>query len=192
MLKLEDIDKESPRIEYQVKDLSDVKVIHSEFFTNNIAYATVSFNTANIREELLPYVGLLSKILGYIDTDNYSYVALNNMINMHTGGLDIATLIYRDAKVNEKYELRFEASIKVLYDKLPKAFEIMEEVLLHSKLDDVKRLKEIVEELKASLSSKVGNSGHSLAIGRATSYFSEASYVGDIISGVSYLWFIEE
>ena len=192
MLKLEDIDKESPRIEYQVKDLSDVKVIHSELFTNNIAYATVSFNTANIREELLPYVGLLSKILGYIDTDNYSYVALNNMINMHTGGLDIATLIYRDAKVNEKYELRFEASIKVLYDKLPKAFEIMEEVLLHSKLDDVKRLKEIVEELKASLSSKVGNSGHSLAIGRATSYFSEASYVGDIISGVSYLWFIEE
>ncbi|MEE0686392.1 MAG: insulinase family protein [Lachnospiraceae bacterium] len=192
MLKLEDINKESPRIEYQVKELSDVKIIYSELFTNNIAYATVSFNTANISEELLPYVGLLSKILGYIDTDNYSYVALNNMINMHTGGLDIATLIYRDAKVNEKYELRFEASIKVLYDKLPKAFEIMEEVLLHSKLDDVKRLKEIVEELKASLSSKVGNSGHSLAIGRATSYFSEASYVGDIISGVSYLWFIEE
>lgn len=192
MLKLEDIDKESPKIEYQVKDLSDVKIIHSELFTNNIAYATVSFNTANISEELLPYVGLLGKIMGYIDTDNYSYVALNNMINMHTGGLDIAPLIYRDAKVNEKYELRFEASIKVLYDKLPKAFEIMEEVLLHSKLDDTKRLKEIVQELKASLSSKVGNSGQSLAIGRATSYFSEASLVGDIISGVSYLWFIEE
>lgn len=192
MLKLEDIDKKSPVIEYEIKDIDGTKIIHTDINTNNIAYIIASFGTANVKEELLPYVGLLSKILTYIDTDEHSYVALNNMINMHTGGMDVGALIYKDAKVSEKYDLRFEASIKVLYQKLPKAFDILSEVLLTSKLDDKKRLKEIIDELKASLSSKVGNSGHSLAIGRASSYFSEASYISDIISGVEYLWFIED
>lgn len=192
MLKLSDINKEAQKIEYQVKECSGTKVVYSQLFTNNIAYITASFNTENLREELIPYVGLLKKVLGYVDTENFSYVQLNNMINIHTGGMDTNIAIYRNALVAEEYSLRFEAGIKVFYDKLDKAFEILSEVLLNSKLDDKKRLKEIIEEIKAGQQSKAAGGGHSLAIGRASSYFSESSLVSDMISGVEYLWFIED
>ncbi len=192
MLKLEDIDKKSQQISYHVKELINTKIIHSEMFTNNIAYITASFDTKNVKQELLPYVGLLTKVLGYVDTENSSYIQLNNNINLHTGGMDLFASVYRDAVQAEAYELRVEAGIKVFYDKLDKAFDILSEVLLTSKVDDKKRLKEIIGELKAGLASKAASGGHSLAIGRATSYFSESALVADKISGVEYMWFIED
>ncbi len=40
----------------------------------------------------------------------------------------------------------FTASVKVLYEKLDFAFEMLEEILLRSKLTDEKRLGEILDE----------------------------------------------
>lgn len=192
MLKLDDIDKKSQKIEYQVRDMSGVKVVYSDLFTNNIAYITASFNTENLKQELIPYVGLLTKVLGYVDTEKSSYVQLNNTINLHTGGMETSATVYRDAVSAENYYLRFEAAIKVFIQKLDKAFDILSEVLMTSKVDDKKRIKEIIDEIKASHAAKAGNGGHSLAIGRATSYFSEGALVTDMISGVEYMWFIED
>ena len=192
MLKLSDIDKKSQQIKYEIRQIANTKVIYSNLFTNKIGYITLSFNTSNVRQELIPYVSLLTKVLGDIDTEKSSYMQLNNTINLHTGGMDIFTAVYKDAVHAENYELRVEASVKVFYDKLEKAFDIMAETLLTSKLDDKKRLKEIIDELKAGNATKAGNSGHTLAINRATSYFSESSLVSDMISGVEFMWFIEE
>lgn len=192
MLKLSDIDKNSPKIEYETKNIAGTRVIYSNLFTNKIAYITASFDTSNVKQELIPYISLLTKVLGYVDTDKSSYVQLNNTINLHTGGMDIYTSVYKDALQAECYGLRVEAGIKVFYDKLDKAFDIMAETILTSKLDDKKRLKEIIDELKAGNATKAASSGHSLAVGRATSYFSESSLVADMISGVEYMWFIEK
>lgn len=191
MLKHEDIDKAAPKIQYSEIELEDTKIVRTDLFTNNIAYITATFDSSNLDEELIPYMGLLPKVLGYVDTENYSYVQLNNMINIHTGGLDISSATYKSV-VDEKYTLRFEAGIKVFYEKQDKAFEIFEEVLLKSKLDDKKRIKEIIGELKANLASKAANSGHSLAINRANVYFSETAMVVDKITGVDFIWFIED
>lgn len=191
MLKLSDIDKSSPKIEYETMNIAGTKVVYSNLFTNKIAYLTASFDTGSVKQELIPYISLLTKILGYIDTEKSSYAELNNTINLHTGGMDIFTAIYKNAVHAECYELRVEAGIKVFYDKLDKAFDIMAETILSSKLDDKKRLKEIIDELKAGNATKAASAGHSLAVGRATSYFSESSMVSDMISGVEFMWFIE-
>ncbi len=193
MLKLEDIDKKTPQqIKYEVRQIANTDVVYTNLFTNKIAYITATFDTTNVPDELIPYISLLTKVLGYVDTEKSSYIQLNNAINLHTGGMDIYTSVYRDAMQAESYTVRVEAGIKVFYDKLDKAFDIMAETLLTSKVDDKKRLKEIIDEIKAGHSTKAGSSGHSLAIGRATSYFSEGSLVADMISGVEFMWFIEE
>ena len=192
MLKLEDIDKKSQKIEYDLKKMSGADVVFTNLFTNNIAYITASFNTDNLRKELIPYVGLLTKVLGYVDTEKSSYIKLNNMINMHTGGMETSATVYKDAVSPESYSLRLETSVKVFKQKMDTAFDIMSEVLLTSKVDDKKRIKEIINEIKSGHTEKAGSRGHLLAIGRASSYFSESSLVSDMISGVEYMWFIEE
>ena len=57
-----------------------VNVIHSNLFTSGIGYLKVLFDTSRVPVEDLPYVGLLKAVLGYVDTEHYSYGDLTSEI----------------------------------------------------------------------------------------------------------------
>ena len=68
---------------------------------------------------------------------------------MHTGGIGTSLELYSDVtNVREKaFRATFEIKAKALYAKLPVAFDMMAEILTQSKLEDEKRLKEILAML---------------------------------------------
>ncbi|MDA6260039.1 hypothetical protein OSJ98_26130, partial [Escherichia coli] len=70
----------------------------------------------------------------------------------------------------------FGIRMKCLYPKLDFAFEMVKEILTTSKLDDEKRLREILSSLKSRLDQAIPGAGHSSAVMRASSYFSSVSY----------------
>ena len=61
-----------------------------------------------------------------------------------------------------------------------------------SKMDDPKRLREIVAETKSRLQMAFQTSGHSMAALRAMSYFSESACFSDMTGGVDFYHFIEK
>ena len=65
-------------------------------------YLNVSLPNDTNKEEL-PYLGLLQNILGYVDTENYSYREFANKSNMITGGIESVYAIYPilDEKLND-------------------------------------------------------------------------------------------
>ena len=75
---------------------------------------------------------------------------------------------------------------KALYEKLPIAFSMASEILTKSKLDDEKRLNEILAMTKSRLQMKFLSSGHSVAALRALSYTSPLSKLKDLTSGIGY------
>ena len=70
--------------------------------------------------------------------------------------------------------------------------EILEEILNRSVLDDEKRLNEILSEGKSKSQMKLMGSGHTAAVARATSYFSDTSYYNDMTGGIGYFKFLED
>ena len=50
--------------------------------------------------------------------------------------------------------------MKALYEKLPYAVELMKEIMFSSKIDDRKRLKELLTEEKSSMKNGMAASGH--------------------------------
>jgi hypothetical protein len=83
MLKLSDIDREPARLYIDKKNIADIDVIHHNLFTSRIAYICLAFDCKNVPDELIPYVGLLSSVLGLMDTENFSYTELTTEINMN-------------------------------------------------------------------------------------------------------------
>lgn len=78
-------------------------MVHHNVETNGIGYVTLMFDLSGIKEEKLPYVGILQSVLGIIDTTNYEYGELFNEINVHTGGIGTSLELYTDVtKVKEK------------------------------------------------------------------------------------------
>ena len=188
VLRREDISREIEPIVNEELRLADVPVIFHEIETNGIGYVSVLFDISGVREELLPYVGILQSALGIIDTENYGYGELFNEINMHTGGVGGSLGLYTDVTNirGKAVKATFEIKGKSLYGKLSVVFAMMSEILTASRLSDTKRLKEILAMLKSRLLMRFQSSGHTTAALRAMSYASPSAKLKDMTNGIEF------
>lgn len=182
MLARSDMKKEAALFYNTELSVKEVPVIHHDIFSNGIIYLTMLFDIAYIPAEDIPYLGVLKAVLGYVDTKNYSYADFSNEVNIHTGGIGSTIGVYPSVKEKDDYKVKFEVRTKALYDKLPEAVSLMEEMLFTSKLCDEKRLYEIIAELKSRLQVSISSAGHSVASTRAMTYFSKAAAYKDTIT----------
>lgn len=176
---------------YQV---DGIPFVHHPVETNGIGYVTLMFDLASVPEDKLPYVGILQSVLGIIDTTNYEYGELFNEINVHTGGIGTSLELYPDVtRVKEKeFGAMFEIKGKALYPQMNVLFTMMREILMESKLDDEKRLKEILAMLKSRLQMGFQSSGHMTAVLRAASYSSPLSKFKDDTDGIGFYRVVKE
>ena len=147
LLKLSDIGKEAAPIYNKEEMVNGTPLVHHEIDTNGIAYINLLFDTAKVPEEQVEYLGVLKGILGMVDTEHYSYRELSNEIDIHSGGIYPSVDAFADAAHPGNYCAKFGIKAKVLYSELDFAFDMMEEILLTSKLTDEKRLYEIIARM---------------------------------------------
>ena len=188
VLEVGDISTEIAPIYNQEIYYGDTLMVHHELETNGIGYVDLLFDLSQVPAELLPYVGILQGVLGIIDTTHYEYGELFNEINVHTGGIGTSLELYPDVtRVKEKaFKATFEVKAKALYHKLPVAFAMMKEILTESKLEDEKRLKEILDMMISRLQMRFISSGHTTAALRAMAYASPISKFKDVTNGIAY------
>lgn len=192
LLSREDIKKEIQPLYNTEFNLNGIKALHHNVYTNGIAYLHILFEIKDIPKDLLPYVSMLSLVLGYTDTNHYSYLELSNEINIHTGGMSNNVKSYSIKGSTNRYYPVVEFSTKVLYDKFEDAFRLLKEIIFDTKFDDVKRLKEIVEEGVSKFQMYFNSAGHSVAVDRAMSYYSEHGLFKDLTTGISFYKFLED
>lgn len=192
LLKREDIKKEAEPFLNVVDLAGETTVLKHEIFTNGIAYVSMLFDMSHVNQSLLPYVGLLKNILGYVDTEHFGYGDLFNEINIWTGGVSSQVSTYTNSKKLDEYKVTFEVKVSALFENLEKAVALLEELLFTSKLEDEKRLLEIISEQKSRMQASFVASGNSLAAIRAMSYFSETASVSEMISGIPFYRLLED
>jgi len=139
VLSIEDINSKAQPLYQNIHKLEGTTIIHHDIFTNGIGYLKLSFDIKTI-----PSLGMLRQVLGAVGTDKYNYLQLSNIINMNTGGIDAYIKFYADSKDKDDFKAAFEINAKVLYEKLDFVFEIISEIIGTSKMDNSKRLYEIV------------------------------------------------
>ncbi|TCT15663.1 hypothetical protein EDC18_103373 [Natranaerovirga pectinivora] len=192
LLDLKDIRKEPEQLPLEIVDMHNIKVLLHETFTNNIGYVKLLFDTKNVPVDLVPYLGILSTALGKMDTERYSYDELERDININTGGISASMNVYGFNEMADTYVPKMEIRGKAFVEKLPILFDLLNEVVMKTKLDDTKRLEEILLETKSRLQMFLNGSGHTAAANRALSYFSKLAFYKEMVSGITYYRFVEE
>ena len=186
LLSREDMKKEAaPYYNEEIKT-GGTTLLYHEIYTNGIGYLRFLFDLRQVPEELFPYVGLLKAVIGLVSTENYSYSELYNEINLQTGGIAPAAASYTDARDLSKYTITFDLKVKVLYENLPRAFELAKEILTRSDYTDTKRLYELVAEARSCKQAEMMSAGHRVAAERALSYFSKPAAALEQISGIPF------
>lgn len=192
MLSREDIDKKGEVLPQEVKEESGVRVLAHHMFTNDIVYVNLMFDTTAVPQELLPYIPLLSGILGKVDTRNYGYGELSKEIDMHTGGIRFSSQVYGEKEDDGRYHPVLSVRGRALTGKLPKMFELISGIISGTAFSDPKRIKEIIQENKSRIEMRISKEGYTIACKRLFSYFSaEGSYL-EATTGLSYYKFIAD
>ncbi len=192
LLKREDLKKEAMPLIAKKAEWAGINVVTSEVFTSGIAYLKFYFDVHEVPVEKLPYLSLLVTALGYMDTDNYTQRELDNEVNIETGGIFTGSEVLLKQKDADYYRPTYYFTMKALYDKIGKAFELMEEMMHHTKYDDLTRLKEIVLELKSRKQMQLNSAGHQAAVYRSLSYQSQKGQYTELLDGISSYRFIAD
>lgn len=183
----EEIGKEQQPVPFTVEKTADgIPIVHVDKFTGGITYLQMRFDTTDIPEEELPYLGLLSDIYLGMDTEHYSYKDLQDEMNFHAGGINgylESTPIKGDIGAMKAF---FTIAVKVLDGKLEKGIDLAWEGIGRVKLEDADRLREIMAELAVRLPAAMEGRGHTTARELAYSYFSPASRYTYLSCGESY------
>ncbi len=192
LLERGEIRREIEKIVNEEKTIHGHKALFHDVSTNGIAYIRLLFSLKQVPEELLPYVGVLKSVLGYMDTEHYSYSELANEINCNTGGIFTGTLFIPHKKDPDKYQGFYSVRCKTLYDKIGFSMEMAAEIVGSTSFQDEKRLHEILSQAKSRLHMSMNASGHQTAASRAKSYFSPVAKIQDKIGGMEYYFFLKE
>ncbi|MBR3040806.1 MAG: insulinase family protein [Lachnospiraceae bacterium] len=190
LLSREDLRKTILPLTYRIGEADGSKILYHDLFTSGIAYITVLFDCKKLPYKLYPYFALLKNCLGLMDTANYTYGDLCHEMDLYTGALFSELPLYTPLGTDD-CRLMYEMKTKVLYENVEKSFDLMNEILFTTKIEDEKRLHELIKEFRSKAEAGVVSAGHSVAIGRMTSYHTMKGVLNEMIGGIGYLRFLQ-
>ena len=192
ILEIEDIEPKPQPFYNHYEEIQGYPVLYHDVESRGIVYVKWIFDTGSVPFEKIPYIGLLSSVLGNVDTDRHDYTELADEINIHSGGIRANTNIYTEQGSADIMYPKLEVVMKVLVPKLSDGVQLMGEIMSESHLSDTKRLKEIIGQLKSRLEMMMNGNGHMVAVNRATSFMSLAGMYKEYEEGMAYYRFIEK
>jgi presequence protease len=190
-LRVEDLDRSNKLIPQVLLRKEGDTTFYHDLFTNGIVYLDAGFNLRALKQQHLPYVPLFGRALVEIGTTKEDFVALTQRISQKTGGIrpDIFTSA---SKLDDKGALWLLLRGKSMLPQLDEFLALLREVLLTVRLDNRERFRQMVLEEKARQEEKLVPGGHQIVNLRLRSHFSEADWVAEQMSGVSYLFFLRD
>lgn len=157
-----------------------IKVLCHPIFTDGIIYSNLYFDSSKVPQDKVLYLKLLANILGNVKTEKYDLMKLTNKIRGDTGGISFNSTQFKNNVHSEEYYPKMLISISTLKNSLPKAMDLLEEVMNHSLFNDKQRMKGLIKTLKTNYESMFINGGNSIAIERTLSYLSNSGKYDDL------------
>lgn len=191
MLRVADLPKEVKRVEMEVvtEDDTHTLLFHPQQI-NGIIATDIFMDVSHLDAEELQYASLLFQLLTRVSTEKYQYQELSKRLDTVLGGIGTEVFTTRHHKTGERM-VRAALSYKYLPATSDLVPELISQILLHSKLDDAKRIREIIRENAQALEDSIVEAGHNYAFLSMASRLSEEYLTMDLLEGIQYIKFLK-
>ncbi|MEI7830368.1 MAG: insulinase family protein [Prolixibacteraceae bacterium] len=192
MLHLSDIPANAQFYSVEKKDTRDIRLICYNEFTNKILYQNLYFDLRALPTDKIPYAALLSAILSKMNTADYTYGKIDNLLNIQTGGFSSTLETFLAERSDANLLPEFLVSSKTTTAKAGKMTDLIGEILLKSNYNDTARLKDVLKRHQSELDSRIKQDGMGFAMTRVRSYYSNTGMFKELTSGVDYYNFVTD
>ncbi len=192
MLTIADIGTEALFYSLEKEPIAGGTVLHNPQFTNGVVYSSLHFDLRVLPADLLPYAALLSALLGKTSTRNLTFGALDDALNIHTGGFSVSLATYCQNRSDEQLMPKLIVSAKAVERKTGKMFELLSDILTESDFTNRARLHSLLKRIHAQLDTNIRQNGMNYAITRNASGHSHRGWFNELTGGYSYHALITE
>ena len=164
-------------------------LIH-EVATHGIDYLSYYFTLDHVRFEELPYVSLLSILLGKLDTSRYSASQIDTLTQLYLGRLRFSATTYENKTAPQGIAAYFIVATSCLSKNIDHAVMLPREIWAHTKFDDPERIKTILLQQRIGMEQNFAAMGHTSALARVAAGLTPAGKLLDQLSGVDFYHFL--
>ena len=169
----------------------NLDIYHHDCFTNHILYADLQFDLAPVADEDLPYVHLLTSLLSEIGSGNRSYAQNLDYLQAHTGGIGASIGLHIQTSDPKTGKPSLNLRGKALGRKMGHLLRLMRDTVEKPRLDEKKRIEELIEQLRDAQLNHMNRQAMRYAIQLSLSGFSAASHISEAWYGLRYFKTIE-
>ena len=188
-LSLADIDRTIRAIPGESRTSGGAPILYHDLFTNGIVYLDLGFDLHALPQSLLPYAGLMGRLLLEMGTQQEDFIKLTQRIGRDTGGIRSSNL-NSAVRGTDRFAAWFFLRSKVIVSQAPAMLDILKDILLNARLDQPDRFKQIVLERKAGIEAGLLPGGSGVVGQRLRSRFNDADWLSEQLNGITHLLFL--
>jgi Zn-dependent M16 (insulinase) family peptidase len=185
-LSREDLPTEIRKLDVHTTEISGVRLYQQKLFTNGITYIDLAFDLSVMTERQLMLMPLFSRLLTMTSLPGRDYDEISRMIAERTGGLHTRL----DAGRSDPLSF-FIVRMKTLTEKCGPALELVMDILKDAEMDNIRRMQDVIREMKSDYVSNVIQSGHAYASLRGASHLSPAASLEESWKGITQWFFLQ-
>jgi len=159
--------------------------------TNTLLYYTGVLEAGSLDSDLIPLVPFFCSSIMRVGTEDKNYEELARAIAAHTGGMGLFPACRRRYDENRSSLPLIAINSKCLARNRGAMFDLLAETLTRYRFTDLKRLRNLLLEYRASLEAAVVQNGHSLAISLANRNFTDSLALSELWNGVAQIRYIK-
>lgn len=190
-LEVADLDKTSTVVETKIENAKQLSFYIHNQPTRGITYFDIAFDTSWMSQDDLFYYAILMQLQGRLDTQNFSYEQLAIEMDTYTGG--ISETKFSGAVFDQDAEY-FLTTIngKALHSNRNKMLDLMLEIVNSTKFEDTQRIKQLLQQRKSGVESRVVSNGLNWSFQRANAKVSKYSAINEYMYGVDSYWKLKD
>ncbi|MQM72927.1 MAG: peptidase M16 [Eubacteriaceae bacterium] len=154
--------------------------------TDGIVYLKFYFDIRTIAQEDLAVLGILNKLLFNVRTDLYGVDEMDQMIQIHTGGISTNLEVLDDVQCEGQYQAYLSIGGKALIDQVDYLLELLFQGMTASHFDEKEIIEAILQEHRTKFENRFLTSGNVLASQRLQSYYSQSAALYQQLGGIDF------
>ncbi|MCF7791947.1 MAG: insulinase family protein [Victivallales bacterium] len=191
-LKLKNISEEPVKLDSNIDNINDRPFITTDIFSNRINYLTIAVDLRGLDEDLLDFLPIFKLAVLKMGAGKFDYLEMAERENLYTGGVSAG--LYTDGSFDNSSDFfpLFKLSSKATVTNTPQMLNLLQDKLQSCRLDNKKRLKNIIIQRKSALRTNILNSGSSFALSYASRNVSINHNLNDRFIGINHIRFISK
>ena len=190
LLELSDIAPSKEEPPARLDERTPLPCLRHDVRTHGIDYFTFYFDLSHVAFEELPYVSILTSVLGKLDTAKHTAVEVDTLVQRTLGRLRFSAGSF-DAG-NDEVVPKFMVDASCLGENVEDAVRLVAEIWGTSRLDDTARVQAILQQRRIGMEQFFANSGNAAATMRMSAGTSRFGVMNEALGGVEFYRFLKD